>query len=75
MAITIKVKKGVPYTMDASDTSTFEEWFKKVDAYTVRYTGISIHDLPDAPYDRWFDSRVRPIRAANKALKLAQSDE
>ena len=67
----IKVKPGVPRLMDAADHSTFGEWMLRIDEILLRWRWVSVYDLPDCPYRDWYDHRVRPIRAANKALKLA----
>jgi hypothetical protein len=71
----IKVKQGVPLTMDAHDWPTFDEWLERVDAVLVRCRGVSVYDLPDAPYRDWYLERLRPIRAANRALDLCQRGE
>ena len=73
MGILLKVKKGVPYTMDASDERSFEAWMVAVDKL-VGYRGLSVYDLSDYCYRDWYDNRVRPIRAANRALKNAGGD-
>ena len=70
--ITIKVKKGIPMLMDDTDRPTFEEWMARVDRLVSRHVGISVYDLEDAPFMEWYEDRVRPIRAANKALKRQQ---
>ena len=70
----IKVKAGTPQTMDAGDNPTFDQWFKRVDAVIVRHFGIGADDLPDIDYMSLYEERVRPIRAANKALRNAGAD-
>jgi len=70
--IKIKVKKGVPQHMEANDNRTFDEWFYAVDHLLQYNLGISTDDLPDCPYSQWYADRLRPIRAANKALTYAQ---
>lgn len=72
MKLKIQVKKNVPQKMDASDNPTYEEWVARVDRLISRYTFVSLHDLPDVPLRDWYDARLRPIRAANRALKCAQ---
>lgn len=67
----IKVKKGVPMKMDAGDNPTYEEWIKRVDRWINKYFGLSYDDLPDCRYYDWWKSRLRPIRAANRAIKNA----
>jgi len=71
---TLKVKAGVPQKMDDSDTSTFEQWMKKVDRYIGIACGLSYLDLPDCLYCDWYVARVRPIRAANRALRSAHAE-
>ena len=71
---TIKVKPGVPQTLDAGDNPSFGEWMKRIDGYLIRNIGVSTGDLEDCPYMDWYEDRVRPIRAANKALKRAGAD-
>ena len=69
MAVSIKVKPGIPQLMDDTDHPTFETWCKRVDGFLTRYIGVSMDDLEDAPWRRWYDARLRPIRAANRALR------
>lgn len=71
----IKVKPGTPLTMNPDDNSTFEEWMLRVNNIFERARGISAYDLPDCPYHDWYDARVRPIRAANRALRIAGGEE
>jgi len=73
MAIQVPVKKGVPYLLEADDNPTFEGWMKRVNHY-LWGIGLTADDLPDCTWRDWFDDRVRPIRAANKALKAAGAD-
>jgi hypothetical protein len=74
MAITVRVRKGTPYFLDANDNPTFEGWMGRVDHLLRRAIGLSADDLPDCPWRDWYEERVRPIRAANKALKAAGAD-
>jgi hypothetical protein len=69
MSMLLKVKKGIGMKMDATDNPTFEQWMVRVDKLLVRACGLSSADLADCMYHDWFDARIRPIRAANKALK------
>ena len=71
MANLIKIKPGVPMKMDSGDNPTFEEWIKRVNAFLTRTCGLIIDDLPDCNYATWYESRLRPIRAAQRALKNA----
>ena len=67
--ILLKVKPGVPKTMDADDNPTFERWLQRVDQLLERCRGLSYQDLPDCNYRDWYERRMRPIHAANKALR------
>ena len=67
----IKVKAGVPMKMDADDNRTFDQWCRSVDKFLLSYAGATLSDLPDCRYRDWYDDRVRPIRAANRALRYA----
>jgi hypothetical protein len=71
----IKVKPGTPLTMNPDDKSTFAEWMLRVDTIFTHARGISVYDLPDCPFHDWYDARVRPIRAANRALRAAGGEE
>jgi hypothetical protein len=71
MIDTIKVKKGVPLTMDADQNPSFGEWLDRCDRLARVTRGISIHDLPDVCWRDWYDERLRPIRAVNRALRYA----
>ena len=73
MGLLLKVKKGVPQKMDRDDNRSFEGWMRAVDKL-VGYRGLSVYDLPDCCYRDWYDNRLRPIRAANRALKNAAGD-
>lgn len=73
-ALTIKVKQGVPQRMDVTDHSSFDEWMAKVISVMLRGAGIHPFDLEDMPWHTWYDSRLRPIRAANRALRRTQSE-
>jgi hypothetical protein len=71
----LKVKKGVPMTMDPDRIYPFDEWMDRIDSLLFSTRGVSVHDLPDCPYRDWYDNeRLRPIRAANRALKNAGAD-
>jgi hypothetical protein len=69
MSMLLKVKKGIGMKLDADDNPTFNEWLARVDKFLVRAIGLTHDDLADCNYADWFDARIRPIRAANKALK------
>jgi len=70
----IKVKPGVPSQMADDDRPTFEEWMSRIDRLVSRVVGLSIYDLDDCLFRDWYDDRLRPIHAANKALKHAGAD-
>ena len=71
----IKVKPGTPQKMDEDDNPTFERWMQRIDAVLTKLRGVSVHDLPDAPFCDWYDARLRPIHAANKVLRRASSEQ
>ena len=65
----IKVKAGIPKTMDSDDLPTFQTWMDRIDRFISRAAGCSVQDLVDCPFMDWYEARLRPIHAANKALK------
>lgn len=71
---TITVKPGIPQKMDPDDASTYEQWLAKVDAYLERACGMAHDDLPDQCTRDWYDTRLRPVRAAKRLLKYAIDD-
>jgi hypothetical protein len=68
----IKIKAGTPRQMNADDDCTLEFYCQRVDAILRRAVGMSLYDLPDCPISDWYEDRVRPIYAANKALAYAE---
>jgi hypothetical protein len=73
---TIRMKPGTPLKMNPDDQATFDEWMLRVDRILARHLlGCTSADLPDCNYRDWYDNRVRPIRAANKALRNAQGGD
>ena len=74
MSLLLKIKPGVPMKMDANDNPTFDQWMDRIDRVISKYRGISVYDLEDCPFTEWYDNRIRPIKAANKALKRAGAD-
>ena len=74
MALRIKVKPGVTQQMDDTDQPTFDQWMSRIDRLVSRVIGLSIYDLDDCRYRDWYDERIRPIHAANRALKHAGAD-
>lgn len=67
----IKIKQGVPHELDAGDDPTFERWMERVDSVVWRAAGVSVHDLPDCNYRIWYEERLRPVRAAARAVRRA----
>ncbi len=74
MKMEIEVKKGEGWYLDITDHPTFEEWKREVDSLLIHSIGISADDLPDCLYYDWYEDRLRPIRAANQALKNAEKE-
>lgn len=69
MKLQIKVKKGAPQKMPTDQNPTFEEWMGRVDSLLSRAVGLSSADLADQKWREWYDARLLPIRAANRALR------
>ena len=67
----LKVKADVPYEMDANDNPSFDRWMERVDNLVWKGAGVSVHDLPDCDYRIWYDERLRPVRAAARAVRRA----
>ncbi len=70
----LKIKPGVPHELDPGDNPTFEEWMQRVDRVVTRAVGLSVYDLPDCRYRDWYQERMRPVWAANEALKRATDE-
>ncbi len=70
----LKIKPGVPHELDPGDNPTFEEWMQRVDRVVTRAVGLSVYDLPDCRYRDWYDERMRPVWAADEALRKAADD-
>lgn len=49
----------------------FELWLAKVDAAVSAELGLSIDDLPDAPYRDLFDEGLTPEQAAQEVVEDA----
>ena len=49
----------------------FRAWWRKVDGNVMSVAGVSILDLPDAPYRDWFDDGLKPSEAAELVLMEA----
>jgi len=73
VSVLLKVKPGIGQKLDVGDNPTFEVWMSRVDKF-LAYRWTCADDLPDCNYKAWYDRRVRPIRAANRALKNAGGD-
>jgi hypothetical protein len=71
----IKVKEGVPMEMDADDNPTFEVWLKRVDRFLEHAIGLKHDDLADCLFKDWYEERLRPIRAANRALAYNEGND
>lgn len=67
-SILIKTKEGADEYMPENDLSSFDEWMKRCDKVLMRTRGMSIHDLPDCTYRDWYDERLKPVFAVNRAL-------
>jgi len=67
----LRIKEGVPHELDPGDNPTFDEWMDRVDSVVWRAAGCSVHDLPDCNYRDWYDERLRPVRAAARAVRRA----
>ena len=72
--VTIKVKTEVPQTMDEGDNPTFDKWMARIDSVLSKHIGLTSADLDDCRYMDWYEQRLRPIRAANRALKRSGAD-
>ena len=67
----LKVKQGVPYELDSGDNPTFDRWMERVDSVVWRAVGCSVYDLPDVDFRTWYNERLRPVRAAARAVRRA----
>ncbi len=70
----LRIKAGVPLKLDDGDNPTYEQWMRRVDRLVSNAAGCGVDDLPDCSYRDWYDLRVRPVRAAARALKAAGAD-
>lgn len=48
----------------AGSRVTFEQWTELVDAAVGRQLGVSVHDLPDIPFQDWFNEGFTPGEVA-----------
>ena len=67
----IKIKQGIPYEMDTTDNPSFNRWMERVDSVVWKSVGVSVHDLPDCDFRIWYEERLRPVRAAARAVRRA----
>jgi hypothetical protein len=49
----------------------FDKWMNRVDAWCYQIAGLSVYDLPDCAFRRWWEQGKSPEKAARKALKKA----
>ena len=68
----IKVKQGTARKMDNTDNPNFSQWIARVNKLLTHFYGLTIDDLPDCLYSDWYESRLKPIFAAKKAIKNAE---
>ena len=47
---------------------TFEQWMLKVDQQVIAKSGLSVHDLADAPFRDMYDDETDPAEAADQIL-------
>lgn len=50
---------------------SFEKWFGEVDVAVNALVGVSVHDLPDAPFVEWWEDGRSPKSAAKAAVAEA----
>src|SRR5262245_12217044 len=43
-----------------AEPTNFDEWMVRIDNAVQALSGLSAHDLPDAPYRDWFDDGLSP---------------
>ena len=60
---------------EAKQKLPFEHWMKRVDQEVNRKHGVSVRDLPDAPFADWHERGVSPVSAASKAVRAAKGGE
>ena len=53
---------------------SFDDWMAAVDQLVNERAGLSVHDLPDCPFRRWFDDGVSPSGAARQAIHNAHDE-
>ena len=49
----------------------FGVWMREVDATVGKLAGLSVHDLPDAPFADWWDEDMSPKAAARAVVREA----
>ena len=50
---------------------SFEQWLVQVDNAVWSRVGLGRDDLPDCPYRDWYEEEVSPLRAAIRAIRMA----
>jgi hypothetical protein len=71
----IGIKPGASPTMRGDDRPTFDEWMNRIDRVMFSTRGLTTSDLPDCEYRDWYDDRIKPIFAANRALRRAADQD
>lgn len=61
----LQIEKDTPRQMAADDQPTFDEWLAQVDVFVQRYKNTSVRHLRRDWFRSMYDSRLRPIYAAN----------
>ncbi len=67
----MKIKPGTPRRLDDQDNPSFDEWMSRINRLIEHFHGLSVYDLPDCNYKDWYVSRLRPVWAAQRAIKNA----
>lgn len=69
MSVETSVEGG--YVSKHDPEVRFKEWTRQVNQHVIKICGMSANDLEDCPYRDWFDSGMKPDRAARAAIKRA----
>lgn len=64
----------IPERGTAMSLHSFESWMALVDQAIIAKCGCSAYDLPDVPYQEWYEAGKSVSAAANKAIKSAKGD-
>ena len=65
---------GTPPLVRPERRPSYEVWVKLVDDACWDMAGCSLHDLPDVPLRDWYDSGLRALAAARKAVRQAKDE-